>query len=105
MHKSRRRDFLKAGMGAALAAGTWPLAMGKLAAAEPSANATTKSKVAAIRGKDLPARVGGNRNLRATVESQDQLELQSRLISAEPGGVVSLDADRVCAWLDDGRSC
>ncbi|MHC4249643.1 MAG: DUF362 domain-containing protein [Planctomycetota bacterium] len=52
MHKTTRRDFLKAGLGAAVAAGSaWPLATGRALAKEPG----TKAKVAAIRGGNLDA--------------------------------------------------
>jgi len=52
MHKTKRREFLKAGIGAAVAIGSlWPFAARRGLAGEPSPK--TKSKVAAIRGKNL----------------------------------------------------
>ena len=52
MHKTRRRDFLKAGIGAAVAvASPWPLRTCRGSAPEPSPE--INAKVAAIRGKNL----------------------------------------------------
>ena len=52
MHKTGRRDFLRAGVGAAAAAGSpWPLAATRAFAAEPPAG--KRAKVAAVRGTDL----------------------------------------------------
>ena len=54
MHDTTRRDFLKAGIGTALAmAAPWPLAARKALAREQSAG--VNAKVAAIRGKNLDA--------------------------------------------------
>ena len=52
MHKTKRRDFLKAGVGTALAMGSpWPFTACRGFAQEPSSK--TGAKVAAIRGDNL----------------------------------------------------
>jgi len=52
MHNTKRRDFLKAGVGAAIAVGSpWPFTICRGAAREPSAE--INAKVAAIRGENL----------------------------------------------------
>jgi uncharacterized protein (DUF362 family) len=54
MHKTKRRDFLKAGIGAAIATGSpWPLAASRGSAQGPSQK--IKAQVAAIRGDNLDA--------------------------------------------------
>ncbi len=52
MQKTKRRDFLKVAVGAAITIGTpWPIITCRLSAQEPSPK--SKAKVAAIRGKNL----------------------------------------------------
>ena len=54
MEKTRRRDFLKAGIGAAVAMGSpWPMAIGAGSADKPSPE--INARVAAIRGNNLDA--------------------------------------------------